>query len=122
MSKTSKIQASSGKPDYIFKPWSYVCRDGRFEIEATSMASGKTEIVAEIKPTAGFSPEGLAEFIVGTVNALERREHIINVMIAALEICLADNLSWEAENEADIALRRAKEKPLEHSGATNTNN
>lgn len=99
------------KPNYTIEPWTRVCRNGKWEIEAFSPATGKKEVIAEIRPNCGFSPDRLAEFVVATVNALENREQLIRQMSVALEMCLErDNLDWSAEHDAEVALRRAKSK------------
>ena len=98
-----------GKPAYTLEPWSRVHQDGVWKIEAYSMATGKREAIAEIRQSAGFCAEDIAEFIVATVNNLEKERQLIGEMIAALELCLeCEGITWEAEHDAEIALRHAR--------------
>ena len=101
------------KLKYLVQPWSSVFRNGQWEIEAYSMASGKRETIATICSTQGFSPDRLASFIVQAVNNVERQECLINELSLALEMCLEceGKLDWSAEHDAEVALRHAKAKP-----------
>jgi hypothetical protein len=98
------------KPAYTFEPWSCVHRDEKSEIEAYVMATGKREIIAETRATFGSTAEAVAEFIVRAVNDIDKREHLINEMTAALEMCLECEgpLDWSAEHDAEVSLRHAK--------------
>lgn len=103
------------KPAYTLEPWSRVHQDGIWKIETYSMATGKREVVAEIRQSAGFSAEAIADYIVNAVNNLEKREHLIGEMIAALELCLeCEGITWEAEHDAEIALRHARQSTPFH--------
>jgi hypothetical protein len=104
--KKSKTHAGA-----TIQPWSCVHQEGKSQIEAYVMATGRREVLAEILPTSGHSAEQMAEFIVKAVNGLEHRECLINEMKAALEICLeSEGLNWAAEHDAEIVLRRANSR------------
>jgi lysine/ornithine N-monooxygenase len=104
--KKSKTHAST-----TIQPWSCVHQDGKSQIEAYVMGTGKREIIAEAFPTSDNTAESIAEFIVHAVNEFEKREQLIDAMQSALEICLeCEGLTWAAEHDADIVLRRANSR------------
>ncbi len=102
-----KVVASM--PRHTLAPWSCNHFAERSEIEAYVEGTGRREIIAEIKETAGVDAELVAGFIARAVNDYEKNQTLMRQMIAALEQCLTCNLSWEAEHEADILVRRAEE-------------
>jgi hypothetical protein len=88
--------------------WTCTHDTGKSRVEAYNAATGKRETVLETFPTDSMSAEAIAEFIATAVNNFDKREHLIEEMQAALEICLeCDGLDWAAEHDADAALRRA---------------
>ncbi|HUY67998.1 MAG TPA: hypothetical protein VMV79_01695 [Alphaproteobacteria bacterium] len=101
---------SSKKTAFAAAPWSCAQRaDGVWEIEATSPASGRREVIAEIRPAKGLPPPRLAAFIVEAVNDMPKRACLIEEMRLALEMCLeCEGLDWSAEHDAEIVLRHAK--------------
>ena len=104
-----KTDGKPRKPPYTFEPWLCVHGPEKSQIEAYIMATGKREVIAEAVPTAGNTAEEVAEFIVRTVNDIEKRELLINEMLSALEICLeCEGLNWSAEHDAEVAERHAK--------------
>lgn len=106
-----KASRKNKKPLFTFEPWSCIHQSGKSQIEAYVAASGRREVIAETLPTPGSSAEAVAEFIVRAINDIDKREHLINEMEAALEICLeCEGLNWSAEHDAEVALRHAKSR------------
>lgn len=100
------------KPCYTIEPWEYVLRQEIWAIEAYSPLTGQREIVAEIPSASGFPAEATAEFIVYAVNTMQQQKRLISEMTLALEMCLeCEGLTWSAELDAEIVLRRAKAFP-----------
>jgi hypothetical protein len=93
---------------HTIAPWS--CRHDRAksEIEAYVEASGQREIIATLEQAGAFDAEQVAEFIIRAVNDFEKTHSLLEQMTQALENCLACDLTWEVENEADILVRRGR--------------
>jgi hypothetical protein len=69
--------------------------------------------MADINQSKDFDAEAVAEFIACALNNYNEARELIRHMAAALEKCMAcKGISWEAEHDADILVRRA-EKYLE---------
>jgi hypothetical protein len=112
--KRSMPKANS-KPEtnlaYTIQPWSCVHENGKSQIEAYVMATGKHEMIAETFPTSDNSAEAVAELIVKAINMYDKRERLIEEMVAALEICLeCEGLNSVAAHDAAIVLYRSKRK------------
>jgi hypothetical protein len=96
---------------YTLRPWSCNHYPSYSEIETYLPITGEWEIIADIHDTKGVDAEVVAGLIARAVNGYEKAHDMIEQMAAALELCLAcdDCLTWEAESEALIMLRRARE-------------
>jgi hypothetical protein len=96
---------------YTMMPWSCNHYPTYSEIEAYVPITGNWEIIADIHDTRGVDAEIVTGLIARAVNGYVKAHEMIFQMIVALELCLAcsDCLSWEAEHEAQIMLRRAGE-------------
>jgi hypothetical protein len=100
---------SKSVPSYPEMPWSCIHGQGNSVIRGFVPASGDLQPVIEISTTAFLDAKLTAELIAAAVNAFNKHQTVIAELTAALELCLAcDNLSWEAEHDAEIALARAK--------------
>jgi len=109
----AEIAPSAGfKPKFLYNMYKWVYRpipEG-MAIEAYVEAAGDWQIVAEIKQTAFLDAETTANYIVKAINNSEPRQKLIGDMIAALEMCLkCKGITWEAEQEAEVVIKRAKE-------------
>lgn len=106
----AKLSVGEIKAAHTLMPWSCHHATNHSEITAYSEASGAWEIIAEIKESAGVDAEKAAEFITQVVNEYDQTKDLIRQLTVALETCLScEHLTWEAEHEADVVLRRAKE-------------
>jgi len=96
---------------YTFMPWSCNHYPAYSEIEAYVPITGEWEIIADVHDTKGVDAEVVAGLIARAVNRYEKNHAMIRQMAGALELCLgcAECLSWEAEQEAQAVLRRARE-------------
>src|SRR5262249_7609178 len=89
--------------------WACHHHAGGSDIEAYVPVKDGLDIIGQMKQTNGVNARANAELVVQAVNERGRYYPMINELIAALELCLEnDSLTWEAEQEADIVLRRAK--------------
>ncbi len=79
------------------------------EIEAYNMAAGTRQVIAYAARSKDYDAEAVAEFIARAVNNYIEARELIRHMAAALEKCMAcKGISWEAEHDADILVRRAE--------------
>jgi hypothetical protein len=102
--------ASGKRPLYAILPWACQHYPDHSEVKAYVPASGIWETVADVRRTAGASAETMADYLMYVVNNHEKMREMMGDMIAALELCLqTEGLTWEAEREAEITVRRAKE-------------
>lgn len=93
------------------EPLSCIHRADKSQIEAYITASGEREIIGEIFSVTGIKAKAIAEFIITAINNIDKREHLIDEMEAALDICLAcEGLDWAAEHDAEIALRHSRQR------------
>jgi hypothetical protein len=96
---------------YNVTPWICVHHTDRSEIKAHVEYTGQQEVIAIIAKAKGINAEALAEFITRLINEHENNQNQMREAIAALELCLeSDGLSWEAEQAADVIIRRAAQK------------
>ncbi len=80
------------------------------DIEAYVVADNCLEVIAQTRQTQNIDAKANASLIVRAVNDYEKHQSLIAELISALELCLAsDTLSWEAEQEAEIVVARAKQ-------------
>lgn len=94
---------------YVPIPWRR--RGNTALIEGYFPALGNWVVMAEAHDTPQLSASDVAKLIVGAINRKEQND-VFDELVAALKLCLeCDGLSWEAEHDAEIALRRAGEKP-----------
>jgi hypothetical protein len=108
--KKSEIRAAA-LSNYVIQPWSCNHQPGKSQIAAYNKEIGQRVIIAETCETPGLTAEGMAEFIIASINSLEKRENLIDQMESALEICLeCGGLNWAAEHDAEIVLRRARNR------------
>ena len=103
--------ASKPKTPCTAHSWEVQHQPDHSEIEAYVEASGKWEIIADIK---GVDHVALAGFIVQIVNRQSEIQNTINELTSALEFCLAcaGKLTWEAEQEADVVCRQVRQHGL----------
>jgi hypothetical protein len=105
--KAEKI--SSKEAAYLMLPWTCKHYPDRSEIEAY-LPGRDWETIVEIPANPGIDAELVAEFIARTVNGTQKTRDLFSQVADALELCLASgNLTWEAEQEANIVLKRIKE-------------
>jgi hypothetical protein len=110
--KKIKLQAVPARESaYLLKPWGCNHHPTFSEIEAYLPITGNWEIIADIHDTRGVDAEILANLITRAVNGYEKARDMIAQMIVAIELCLAcsECLTWEAEQEAQVVLRRARQ-------------
>jgi hypothetical protein len=94
-------------------PWSCQHHPEYSEIEAYIEAFGPRKIVVEVRSAAGVEARAVTRFIVEAVNGYARTRQLAGEMMAALETCLeGESLSWSAEHDAEVVLRRAREMGL----------
>jgi hypothetical protein len=96
---------------YLFLPWSCNHHPAWSEIVAYVPITGEWEIIADIHDAKGVDAEVVAGLIARAVNSYPKHHDMIVQMTAALELCLecGKGLTWEAEHEAQILVRRARE-------------
>ncbi|HEU0118287.1 MAG TPA: hypothetical protein VFR09_06605 [Alphaproteobacteria bacterium] len=95
---------------YASSPWTCVHQPNKSLIEAYIQRAGNWATIAEVPASPHCNPREVAEFIIRAVNVYERNRGLMSEMAAALDICLeTEKLSWAAEHDADVALRRARE-------------
>jgi hypothetical protein len=91
------------------EPWSCVHHGDRSEIEAYVMAKGDWTVIAEVRDTPHIKAEEMANYIAKAANDFDQNRQLIEELMGALELCLeCDGITWEAEQEAEVALKRAK--------------
>lgn len=79
------------------------------DVTAYVMASGGLETIAQTRQANGIDARANAELIVRAVNNHDRYWPIINDLVSALELCLqCQGITWEAEQEASVVLRKIK--------------
>lgn len=88
-------------------PWSCNHHRNYSEIESYNVVSGKREVITSIFDGPSVSAESVVEFIALAVNEFGPSRDLVRQMAAALELCMECDLTWEAEYEADVLLRRA---------------
>ena len=92
-------------------PLRWTCRhrvDGS-EILAYVMAQDGLAAIAETKAFVGVNARANAELIVRSVNGFEQCRPLLAELSSTLELCLeSGSLNWEAEQEAEIVLAKAK--------------
>ncbi len=119
MSKQAKAtMVATAKPKglYFLHPWNAVHRRDCSLIEAYVEGLGDWQTVAEVRPTGHIDVEETANFIVRAVNDYQLNNEFIDELVAALELCLeSKGLTWEAEHEADVLIRRAAERAYTQS-------
>lgn len=92
-----------------FMDWSCNHFQGYSEIEAYNIASGTRQVIAEVTQSKDIDAEVTADFITQAVSDHAEMQKLIRHMASALEMCLAcEGISWEAEHDADILVRRAE--------------
>lgn len=112
--KDKKAQTNKLTPhesSYTMMPWSCNHYPTFSEIEAYLPITGNWEIVADIHDTRGVDAEIIANLITRAVNGYEKSGDMITQMAAAIELCLecSSCLTWEAEHEAQVILRRVRQ-------------
>jgi hypothetical protein len=102
---------SPQESSYTTMPWSCNHHPTFSEIEAYLPITGNFEIIADIHNSKGVDAEVVAGLITRAVNGYERHRDLIGQMASAIELCLrcADCLTWEAEQGAEVVLKRANE-------------
>ncbi|HEX4078302.1 MAG TPA: hypothetical protein VHX61_05435 [Rhizomicrobium sp.] len=119
MSTAKKAVAESETPAvlqrkrlFAIEPWRYrVLDDSQTAvIEAYVEAAGTREEIARILQSRWIDAERTARFITDAVNAQHEHHAMVMELCSALELCLAsDGLTWEAEFEAEAAVKHAKQ-------------
>lgn len=108
--KPKAAAAIQAKPLYALAPWSCVHRPDGSKIEAYVEITGDWETIAHVPEAKGINAEATAGFIVKAVNDYDRHRQIIAELITALELCMeCEDLTWEAEQEAELVLRRVRQ-------------
>ena len=106
------MRGNDKKPKSALLPMPLLCvhRLDYSEIVAQVGTKGNQAIIGTVLNSKFVNAKSVSEFLVRAANRFERNEGYIQQAISALELCLATNrLTWEAENEADLAVRRVKE-------------
>jgi hypothetical protein len=115
MPKKSPSETPIRKPKsfYAIHPWECRHHKDRSEITAYVEASGKWEIIAEIRHTSGASAETMATFISKIVNENQERQRLLLDAMAALQTCLdEDSLTFTSEQAADRVISNIKKVGL----------
>jgi hypothetical protein len=108
--KKSKDRAAA-LASYVIQPWSCNHLSTRSQIVAYNKAVSQRVIIAETFEMPSYTAQELAEFIIASINNIEKRENLIDEMASALELCLeCGGLNWAAEHDAEISLRRARSR------------
>jgi hypothetical protein len=91
-------------------PWSCNHHPAFSEIETYLPITGNFEIIADIHNSKGVDARVVAGLITRAVNRYEKHRELIDQMAAAIELCLScsDCLTWEAEQGAEVVLKRAR--------------
>jgi hypothetical protein len=77
-------------------------------LEAQDTTGNKT-VIAELRVKEGADQGAVASAIVAALNNSARKDVMITELTACLEMCLAtDNLTWDAEHDSDVVLKRIK--------------
>ena len=90
-------------------PWSCNHYATYSEIEAYVPITGQFEIIADVHDTKGVDAEGVAGLMARAVNRYKEHRDLIDQMAKAIELCLSceECLTWEAEQGAEVVLKRA---------------
>ena len=97
---------------FAIEPWRYCLLDDRQTavIEAYVEAAGERLVIARVLQSRSIDADRTARFITEAVNAQHAHDTTVAELCSALDLCLeCDGLSWEAELEAEAAVRRARE-------------
>ena len=103
---------------FAIEPWRYRLLDNRQTavIEAYVEMAGARKVIARVQQSRWLDADRTARHITDAVNALQSHDATIEELCSALELCLeCDDLSWEAEIEAEQAVKRARQKRLRGS-------
>jgi hypothetical protein len=109
--KTQPRTLTPHEASLTMMPWSCNHYATYSAIEAYVPITGEFEIIADIHDTKGVDAEVVAGLIARAVNSYEKLRELIDQMASAIELCLscAECLTWEAEQGAEIVLKRATE-------------
>lgn len=106
----ASVKPARSKPRQSLIAWSVRHFRGYSELEAHNLASGTRQIVAKIAGSKDIDAESVANFVVSAVNDYDGTRKMIRHMADALEKCIAcKDITWEAEHDGDILIRRARE-------------
>ncbi|GEM_PF-3527676 len=95
---------------YTPVPWRAAYGEDGAIVEAYIRSTDGWKVVAVVPKTGYADHKANAEFIVNAVNVYGKHRAMIAEMIMALELCLEyDRLPWDAEQEASVVCRNAKE-------------
>ncbi len=92
-------------------PTRWICKHNveSSDIEAYSFTTGSLQIIASTRKAKNIDARQNAEYIIQAVNNYDKNLALISELICALDMCLAnERLTWEAEQEAEIVVARAK--------------
>lgn len=88
-------------------PWAIHNQKDGSNIDAYIDAIGEWATIARTMPVEGVNPQEVAEQIIHAVNNYEKQEAMLGEMVMTMKLFLeCDGISWEAEHDADILLRR----------------
>jgi hypothetical protein len=110
MPRTNKTAKTAERYRLLYSsvPWFCVHHEHYSEIGAYIEILGTKVVIAETCDAKGIDAKTSAAFIVDAVNENARLRDWAQDVVAALELCLTCNLTWEAEQAADIALTRCR--------------
>jgi hypothetical protein len=95
---------------YTTTDWRCEPRGSDCVLLAFAEARGKWETVALVKKTSGASAKALADYIAGVLNGLHSDRQLLKVAQDALEAILEEGLNYSTEQDADIVIRRLKNR------------
>ncbi len=101
---------SKHRPRSNLMQWSARHLGDGSELEAHNLISGTRQVIAVVPTTGQLQADKVADMIVVAVNNYDTARKMIRHMADALEKCLScKNISWEAEHDGEILVRRARE-------------
>jgi hypothetical protein len=109
MAKRSKAK-NGPRPLCVPRPWQCEPRGADCALLAFVEASGKWKTIALVKKTPGASAETAAAYIAGLVNDMHENGDVLQSALEALEAIVDEGLNFSTEQDADIVIRRLKNR------------
>jgi hypothetical protein len=104
----SHHQAGKGQFFSSVPPWKSRPQSDHSEILAYSEAGGAWETVLDVRQTSGACHERMAASILALIHEHQEKQNALHCAMEALELVMADGLTYSSEQLAERALSRIK--------------